>query len=75
MGKISMEEKSTSTYGFEQVQAGVIKIPKGTDVTFIFGKVEAQISRETGDIFKGGGFQVRFRDFDEKWIVETRRMK
>jgi len=52
-----------------------IKIPKGTDVTFISGKAEVQFSPKTGQKFEGGGFQVRFRDFDEKWIIETRKVK
>ena len=50
----------------------IIKIPAGEQVTFISGKAKAQPSLITGDEFKGGGYQVRFRDFDEKWTIETK---
>ena len=50
------------------------KIPAGTDVSFISGKAALQVSDTTGSSFKGGGFQIRFLDFDEKWIVETKKI-
>ncbi|CAL7962278.1 Protein translocase subunit SecA (modular protein) [Gammaproteobacteria bacterium] len=49
----------------------IIKIPAGTETTFISGKAFEQTSLETGKKFIGGGFQVRFRDFDPKWIDRT----
>ena len=50
------------------------KIPAGTDVSFISGKAVGQVAK-SGAEFKGGGFQIRFLDFDEKWILETKRFK
>jgi hypothetical protein len=50
----------------------IIKIPAGEQVTFISGKTVDQISRETKEVFLGGGYQIRFRDFDEKWIIDTK---
>lgn len=51
----------------------VAKIPRGTQSTFISGKAATQFSKPPlKEKFEGGGFQMRFRDFDEKWIVETR---
>lgn len=52
----------------------LIKIPKGDHATFISGKAAPQFSEKTGKAFKGGGYQVRFRDFDENWIVKTVRL-
>ena len=49
----------------------VIKIPAGEQVTFISGKAVSQVSKK-GEEFIGGGYQVRFRDFNEKWIIETK---
>jgi len=49
-----------------------IKIPKGTDVTWISGKATWKESLKTGEYFRGGGYQVRFRDFDPKWVTETK---
>lgn len=51
----------------------LIKIPKGERATFISGHSMWQESILTNDFKKGGGFQIRFRDFDEKWIVEPPR--
>lgn len=45
----------------------VIKIPKGEQVTFISGKAAYKESK-TFEPFAGGGYQVRLREFDEKWI-------
>ena len=50
----------------------IIKIPAGEQVTFISGKAKDQISDATGEAFRGIGYQVRFRDFNEKWIIETK---
>lgn len=52
----------------------LIKIPKGTDATFVSGKAKWQERDLTGEFKKGGGFQIRFRDFDEKWVLETKRL-
>ena len=52
----------------------LIKIPAGTDVSFISGKAVEQKSLKTGKKFVGGGFQIRFLDFDEKWIAETKKI-
>jgi hypothetical protein len=50
----------------------IIKISAGEQVTFVSGKAADQISATTKKEFKGGGYQVRFRDFNEKWIIETK---
>lgn len=55
----------------ERNTIAIIWVPKGTDITFISGKALVQPSK-SGDIFKGGAFQIRFRDFDMKWIVSNR---
>lgn len=47
----------------------LMKLSKGEYSTFVSGKAEWQMSDITGQDFKGGGFQMRFRDFDPKWIV------
>lgn len=48
---------------------------RGTDVSFMSGRAVGQTSVETGKKFTGGGFQIRFLDFDEKWIVKTKKIK
>jgi hypothetical protein len=53
----------------------IIRIPAGTDVIFFSGQAADQASPKTLESFKGGGFQVRFKTFDEKWIVETKKLK
>lgn len=50
----------------------VARIPKGTVVTYYEGLAKEQFSQSLGRNFKGGGVQLRFKDFDPKWIVETR---
>ena len=52
----------------------LIKIPAGEQVTFISGKAAGQFSK-AGDEFLGGGYQIRLRDFDEEWIIETKDLK
>lgn len=52
----------------------VIKIPAGTDVSFISGKAIEQTSDSMKTVFKGGGYQVRFKDFDPKWIIDTKKI-
>jgi hypothetical protein len=47
----------------------LMKIPKGDHSTFVSGKAEFQKSKSTSEMFKGGGFQMRFRGIDPKWIV------
>ena len=53
----------------------LIKIPAGEQVTFISGKAAKQFSRETGEPFAGTGYQIRLRDFDEKWVIATKDLK
>lgn len=48
-------------------------IPKGTELTFIEGIAKAQLS-QSGIVFKGGGRQYRFRDFDTNWITKTKEL-
>lgn len=55
----------------ERNAATFIRIPAGTETTFISGKAMEQNSLKTGEKFIGGGFQVRLRDIDQNWIVET----
>jgi hypothetical protein len=52
----------------------VARIPEGTDVTFLHGRAGPQASRELGVTVPGGGEQFRFLDFDEGWIVASRRL-
>ena len=62
----------------ERNSVSLIKISKGTEVTFMGGKASEQISKklvnEKFEHAPGGGYQIRFRDFDEKWIIETREL-
>ncbi|MDG5493415.1 RHS repeat-associated core domain-containing protein [Niveispirillum sp. BGYR6] len=51
----------------------VAKIPKGTDITAYIGTAKEQQSNISG-VFKGGATQLRFKDFDPSWIVESRRI-
>jgi hypothetical protein len=46
----------------------VAVIPKDTDVTAMTGIAKTQ------ETTPGGGFQIRLRDFDPKWIVTQRRI-
>jgi len=54
--------------------ASLAKIPKGTDVTFYIGKASEKVSLRSGKVYKGEGIQIRFKDFDPKWVRETREM-
>ncbi|MFH1780581.1 MAG: hypothetical protein ABH841_01040, partial [Candidatus Nealsonbacteria bacterium] len=49
------------------------RIPKGTQLAFCFGQA-VQKASETGQIFRGGGIQYLFKDFDPSWIVKTRKI-
>jgi hypothetical protein len=61
-----------SNWGERNV-VSIARIPKGTEVTYCFGRAESQISKTEG-IFKGEGIQYLFKDFDPAWIVETRKI-
>lgn len=39
------------------------------------GDAADQFSDEIGKKFAGGGYQIRFRDFDEKWIIKSGDLK
>lgn len=52
----------------------VARIPRGTHVTFYRGLAMKKYSGEVSKWFRGGGVQLRFRDFDPSWIVETREL-
>ncbi|SRR6266511_684880 len=49
----------------------VAHIPEGTSVDFLHGQAAKQTA-QTGARYAGGAEQFRFRDFDERWVVETR---
>lgn len=51
----------------------VVKIPKGTDVTFLHGTAR-DVTSDLGVLYEGGGEQFRFLDFDESWVVSSRRL-
>jgi hypothetical protein len=46
----------------------VARIPEGTEVEYLYGRAAPQ------GAYAGHGEQFRFRDFDERWIRETRRL-
>jgi hypothetical protein len=48
----------------------VAHIPQGTHVDYLYGRAAPQT--ENGVVYAGGGEQLRFREFDPKWIRETR---
>ena len=50
----------------------VARIPAGTDVTYYEGTAVEQVSKQTGEVYKGGGLQYRFKNFDPAWVTETR---
>ena len=50
----------------------VARIPKGSNVEYHIGKASPQI--ENGVRYSGNGVQLRFKDFDPSWIVETRKI-
>jgi uncharacterized protein YukE len=51
--------------------ATVLRIPKGSEVTFYRGFAKAQRSRRTGQHVPGGGEQYRFKEIDSAWILQT----
>ncbi|MDQ3916122.1 MAG: hypothetical protein M3323_12495 [Actinomycetota bacterium] len=56
----------------ERVAVREARIPKGTDITFLHGRVKEQHSEGLRRDFLGGGEQWRFLDFDPDWIVSKR---
>lgn len=50
-------------------------IPKGERVTFVRGLANAQRDRATGKIYRGGGEQFLFKNFDPSWIKTTGKIK
>lgn len=51
----------------------VARIPKGTEIEILSGKAIKQ-QDQFGNSYQGHGDQMRFKYFDPKWIVETRRI-
>jgi hypothetical protein len=51
----------------------VARVPRGTEVTYYVGEAARQVS-QTGQVYDGKGMQMRFKDFDPGWIVETRKI-
>jgi hypothetical protein len=49
----------------------VARVPHGTKVEFLYGQTAEQTA-QTGVRYAGGAEQFRFRDFDERWVLETR---
>jgi hypothetical protein len=56
----------------ERESVRVARIPTGTDVEYLYGRAAPQVQDEI--VYAGHGEQFRFRDFDERWIRETRRL-
>lgn len=50
----------------------VARIPRGTEVEFFRGTALPQV--ESAAIYQGGGLQFRFRNFDQSWIIQTRKI-
>ncbi|HEV8686729.1 MAG TPA: hypothetical protein VGQ84_05595 [Gaiellaceae bacterium] len=48
----------------------VARVPRGTEVEFLHGQAAEQTAH--GLRYAGGAEQFRFRDFDERWVLETR---
>lgn len=53
----------------------IARILKGSKATFISGRAELQYSEILQKVLHGGGFQVRFRDFDLNWIIDVTENK
>lgn len=58
----------------DRTHVTVAKIPKGECVEFLHGKAKPQFDLINNEIQHGGGVQYRFKDFDPRWIVETREI-
>jgi adhesin HecA-like repeat protein len=58
----------------ERTHVTVARIPAGEHVEMIHGKAIKQMDPLRLEIRPGGGVQYRFRNFNPKWIVETRRL-
>ena len=52
----------------------IAKVPKGTEATFISGRAKEQFSKKIWKMFDGRGFQIRFRDFDQNWIIDPNKI-
>ncbi len=50
----------------------IAKVPKGAEVEFFKGA--AARKQADGVTFEGDGLQFRFKDFDESWIIDTRKI-
>ena len=53
--------------------ASVAKIPNGAEVEAFVGEAAPKPSESMG-VLPGKAKQMRFRDFDKKWIVEMREI-
>ncbi len=58
----------------------VARIPKGTRVPLLHGRAKFQYVKGKNnanglpEFRPGGGYQIRLKEFDESWIVQTRRL-
>lgn len=50
----------------------VARIPKGAQVEYFSGTAARQMEGTT--IYRGDGQQLRFKNFDRSWIIETRKI-
>jgi hypothetical protein len=58
-----------------RTQVSVAVIPKGTTVSFVEGIAQLQVgSVIKEDVRAGGGIQYLFKDFDPRWVQETRKL-
>lgn len=46
------------------------RIPKGSKVTFVVGEAAKQSSPFIMEVRSRGGLQLRFLDFDQRWIIK-----
>jgi len=58
----------------ERGAVSVARIPKGTEVSYCVGIAQLKKSPLTSEVFRGGGKQYLFKDFDPSWIVERRTL-
>ena len=58
-----------------RTEVSVARIPAGTQVNAYIGQARAQQNWGSGIYLQGQGIQIRFVDFDPRWIVETRPLR
>jgi hypothetical protein len=62
-----------SSWG-ERTHVTVARIPSGESLRYLHGKAKSQSSTSTSEFRPGGALQMRIKDFNPDWIIETREL-